>query len=581
MKQTKKRKMKKGQIGIKIFIPLSIVLIISFVIVAILSLFLMRVQDMNSKIINEQVKEIEEISVISSDFSTINGKILTHVLQTNNAQMDILSEDISNRMKELDGKIAEFDAKLSANDSRREDFEVFKQEYEKYKKTSESMLNTSKTNKEQASVSASSNFGTFSENMKTYIDSMIQKTNEELEQAKKECSGYTVVIPILVTSATILLLVLTIIIVMTIQKSVVSPIKKATKKINTIIQNIEEGDGNLNGRITVSSNDEIGQLVSGVNKFMDMIQELIIHIRESCKTLSSAQLEVHNNVDQARTETNSIAASMEELSAGMLEVSSTMTVVNDETKGLGNSVKEITKQAENGNTYAEEIKKKAGQIAKTAQESKEEVTRLVTQFDESVTNAVKKGEKINTIKSLTEEILGISAQTNLLALNASIEAARAGEAGKGFAVVADEIRGLADHSKETANNIQQLNVEVIESVNEMAENSMQLLEFVNNRVLNDYHILENTGEEFLSASIHVKDLMDHFLESTEQLQKIMDHVIHANEGTEGTVSGSTTAIMGVVDNTGVLSGGIENVLEASERVNDVVKTLLDDINIYH
>lgn len=75
--------------------------------------------------------------------------------------------------------------------------------------------------------------------------------------------------------------------------------------------------------------------------------------------------------------------------------------------------------------------------------------------------AIENSRSVEEVNALTDEILNISSQTNLLALNASIEAARAGEAGKGFAVVADEIRVLADSSRETAGNIQQINAKVV------------------------------------------------------------------------------------------------------------------------
>lgn len=134
-------------------------------------------------------------------------------------------------------------------------------------------------------------------------------------------------------------------------------------------------------------------------------------------------------------------------------------------------------------TLPETLKEMASHLSSSSQEISSVVETVAVSACDISTNEQHLYDKIKEmalsieeIRGILDSIKGIADQTKMLGLNATIEAARAGEHGRGFGVVAEEIRKLSDQSKETADLIRKITVDIshkIEDVHRITEESLR------------------------------------------------------------------------------------------------------------
>lgn len=142
---------------------------------------------------------------------------------------------------------------------------------------------------------------------------------------------------------------------------------------------------------------------------------------------------------------------------------------------LANTLSKIGYEQHKLKQVAETLSDNFSQISSTMEElaaSSINVSENQSILNKEIYAVQEVSKKINQI---LDAIKTIANQTKMLGLNASIEAARAGEAGKGFGVVATEIRKLSDDSKNTADIIGKLTLDIQQSVNKTMEISKSTL----------------------------------------------------------------------------------------------------------
>lgn len=243
-----------------------------------------------------------------------------------------------------------------------------------------------------------------------------------------------------------------------ISKLVVNPIRK----VDDVLKDIAEGEGDLTARLKVNRQDELGEMSHYFNTFVEKLHSIISQVIQSAIAFSEVTEEI-------AVESSELASRNTQQAAAITQTSTTM-------EEFSSALKETTTHSQ---TVNQEVQSFNNQI-----EEKRDLIDNVTATMEAISDS---SRKINNIVNVINDI---SFQTNLLALNAAVEAARAGEAGRGFAVVASEVRILAQKTTEASKNIQ----EIVGNNVEYTETGMKLV--------------AKTSEFFTSLVDMMKDILD-------------------------------------------------------------------------
>ncbi|WP_313713746.1 methyl-accepting chemotaxis protein [Pseudomonas sp.] len=235
--------------------------------------------------------------------------------------------------------------------------------------------------------------------------------------------------------------------------------RQITRPLHDTLQAVERiAAGDLTHDLRVTRRDEIGVLQQGIARMGTTLRELISGIRDGVTQIASAAEELSAVTEQTSAGANSQKVETDQVATAMHEMAAT--------------VQEVARNAEQASHAATGADDEARAGDRVVGEAISQIERLAEEVHRSTEAMNLLQQESQKIGSVMDVIKSVAEQTNLLALNAAIEAARAGEAGRGFAVVADEVRGLAQRTQKSTEEIEEL-VASLQHGTQQVANAMQ------------------------------------------------------------------------------------------------------------
>ena len=379
------------------------------------------------------------------------------------------------------------------------------------------------------------------------------------------------------------------------------------KKINVLIRDLSSGDADLTVRLDVHNADEVGELVIGVNMFLEKFHDIMSNIKQSevelndagtvlvneIENTTSTMTQMAGNINLVNGQVGNQSATVENSTTAITEISKNIEYLDSMIQGQASTVVEAS-------AAVEEMIGNINSVDKSVIKMVEEFT--VLELDTK--NGIEQNSSVNElIQKISEQsvsmmdanttIQSIAEQTNLLAMNAAIEAAHAGEAGKGFSVVADEIRKLAETSAEQSNKIGEELSKIqngIAHVVEASSESEKSFQNVSSRINTTSELItqiRGAMEEQQAGSQQILEALQAMNESTSKVRDAGNEMTRSGETIKGDVtelrdsmSNISSAVSDINEGTHYVNESTGTLRSTSEKLRTAIQKISDDVDLF-
>lgn len=346
------------------------------------------------------------------------------------------------------------------------------------------------------------------------------------------------------------------------------------KELTSIITSMTDGDFTV--EVKTKSNDEIGRMGRGVERFVSTMRGMIASIY-------SVSDKLHSQADNSNTVSDQMLDASTTQSQSMKELNSTVEQLSLSVNDIAQNATTLAMVVADTRKNSEEVDDKMKETVTISRQGKSDMQRVgaaMTDINDSVLHlqeAIDKvGKASSEITNITNVIAGIADQTNLLSLNASIEAARAGEAGKGFAVVAGEIGQLAQTSADSVRDIENL----IHEINDLVKDAVSQADDSAGNINESSRLVEDalkTFDAIFNNIDAVSGLVQQVIEKVEKVDDVASNVAAISEeqaaSSEEILATSDTMVEQanhITDNSKTVANDARELTESAQELADQV-----------
>ena len=570
---------KKSSIRVMIMVPVLLLGLVSILSNVMAVVNLRKVNQTASIIADDYLTAITELDTIGQTSKDVHTLALSHIVATDFETMTSIITEIENEEAVLDEYIADYQKYVTSDST--SSYEKLVSDYQSFKDSVKILLAQSANQKtKDAYETANGLVADNSKQLNTDINDIIAsfKANASSERELLN-SGFSMA---MISSVVVIIIsvIAVIIAIFMVSRHVIRPVIRAAAELRDIIDGINRREGDLTKRVTVESDDEIGALSQGINAFIELLQNIFVIITDNSEAMDKVVSDVLGSVQTSNSSASDLSALTEELSATMQEVANSAGAINSNTESVRVEVDQMAEKSREINEYSKTMKDHADTMEQTARANMDETNAKVEQILSALNQAITDSQSVDQVNSLTDDIMNIASQTNLLSLNASIEAARAGEAGKGFAVVAGEIGALAENSRQTAGNIQQINSVVVNAVHNLSDNANDLVNYLQNSILPEFERFVEDGEKYRENANYIESVMADFTNKTEGFKETFDEIAESISSITTAIDEGVRGVSSAAESTQTLVSDMDTITKRMDENQRIAGELDDETAIF-